>query len=235
MIPKILHQVWLGPERPPTACIASWHAQHPDWDCHLWTESSLPNDFTNQAIIEAADTFFSKADYIRYELLLRYGGVYADADSYCLRRIDNLLACNAFAAWESEQRRPGLVGNSAIGSIAGHPLTKELVANARTGKPAWKVSGPGYFTEQVAKTEGVTIYPSSYFYPLHHKQRRLLNVLKSTDNVESTIESLAKKHACDAYAIQLWGSTTGLYPWLCAGESSEPWKRERRRISDDCK
>ena len=56
MIPKIIHQIWLGPLPPPQRWLDSWRDHHPDWDYHLWTNekyqfcspiSWIPQDFLN--------------------------------------------------------------------------------------------------------------------------------------------------------------------------------------------
>jgi len=43
-IPKRIHQIWLGPKKPPhyfSQFREKWLQLHPNWEYHLWTESSL--------------------------------------------------------------------------------------------------------------------------------------------------------------------------------------------------
>ena len=84
----------------------TWRRMHPDWDYRLWTEANLPRDFTNQHLIDEEQSYPAMSDYIRYELLFRFGGVYIDADSYCLRPIDDLHRLDAFAVCEDEATSP---------------------------------------------------------------------------------------------------------------------------------
>ena len=43
MIPKKIHQIWLGDQKKrPQNLINSWKYKNPDWDHFLWTEENLP-------------------------------------------------------------------------------------------------------------------------------------------------------------------------------------------------
>ena len=45
MIPKIIHQIWLGPNKRPDIWMNSWKInyikKHPDWTYKLWTEKEI--------------------------------------------------------------------------------------------------------------------------------------------------------------------------------------------------
>lgn len=50
------------------------------------------------------------ADMMRQEILYSEGGIVIDADSLCMQPLDEaLLDCEAFACWESDMVRPGLI------------------------------------------------------------------------------------------------------------------------------
>ena len=56
------------------------------------------------------------ADIMRYEILFNEGGIALDADSLCLRPLEDwVLESAAFAAWEHEHIRPGLIAAGAMG------------------------------------------------------------------------------------------------------------------------
>ena len=38
MIPKIIHQIWIGPKPAPTNLMNSWKNKHPDFEYILWNE-----------------------------------------------------------------------------------------------------------------------------------------------------------------------------------------------------
>jgi mannosyltransferase OCH1-like enzyme len=125
---------------------------------------------------------------MRYEILYRHGGVYADADSISVRPLDDwLLQRPMFAVWESEEHAPGLIANSFIGAVPGHPALAEMIRRIgqlkdplnfrswwrpRPKRTApWKSTGPRLFTKVVSSQprERVTILPSIMFLPQHFR------------------------------------------------------------------
>jgi mannosyltransferase OCH1-like enzyme len=87
VIPRIIHQIWLGPLTPPSKALDSWKKKHPNWEYRLWTEDNLPN-LKNQHAFDVSDNYPQKADILRYELLEQFGGVYVDADVHCIKPVD---------------------------------------------------------------------------------------------------------------------------------------------------
>ena len=44
MIPKVIHQIWLGDQdRRPTPLIQTWKDMNPEWEHKLWTKENLPH------------------------------------------------------------------------------------------------------------------------------------------------------------------------------------------------
>ena len=83
-IPKIFHIIWIGPNPYPFGEYKeSWLKHNPHWELKYWNNDNLP-DLYNQKIFDLIPSWAGKADILRYELLYRYGGLYSDADSYCL-------------------------------------------------------------------------------------------------------------------------------------------------------
>ena len=119
MIPRILHQIWLGEKPFPYEQERStWLRRHPDWEHRLWTEAEVPGDLE---LVEAANLLrqpAERADILRLELLHRLGGVYADADMEALKPIDPLLDVPAFLGLLDS----GRVSNAVIGCEPGHPM-----------------------------------------------------------------------------------------------------------------
>lgn len=176
-IPRTIHQIWLGPAPPPLDLIETWRDAHPDWEHRLWTDAELPRPLVNQAQLEAMGELCGKADVLRYELLLRHGGVYVDADMECLRPLpESLLADPCFTAYESEEHRPGVIANGVIGAEPGHPLMAAMIMAIRRLEPAslrgrvaaW-TTGSYAFTRAVhAQAAAVRVHPSGLFYPDHY-------------------------------------------------------------------
>lgn len=90
-IPKTIHMIWIGPDPfPYQDNLNSYIRQNPTWKVKLWTDENLPK-IKNQVIYDALKPYATKADLLRIEILAIYGGVYADADSYCRRPLDELV------------------------------------------------------------------------------------------------------------------------------------------------
>jgi len=90
-IPKILHMIWIGPTPfPYEANFNSYRKKHPGWQIHLWTDKNLPA-LQNKKIYDSIPIWTTKADLLRLEILAKYGGVYVDVDSVCLKPIDKLI------------------------------------------------------------------------------------------------------------------------------------------------
>ena len=93
-IPRIIHQIWVGPKMPPSYFVTfqeKWKALHPNWEYRLWTDSELEDlNLELRDLIEASPNFAEKSDIIRSELLERFGGVYLDVDMDPLHALDEL-------------------------------------------------------------------------------------------------------------------------------------------------
>ncbi|CAK0801427.1 unnamed protein product [Prorocentrum cordatum] len=139
-IPKVVHQVWIGPREVPEEWIDSWREQHrsayPDWKHVLWRDDDvagvLPSGLSDA--YESLPHWCLKADIARYTILAKHGGVYMDADTAWLGRagLDSVMDGRRVAlAWENPPDEGfGLderIGNSVIGVVPGHPLMLSLM------------------------------------------------------------------------------------------------------------
>lgn len=176
-IPKILHQIWLGPKPRPQQWLDTWKTPHPDWQYNLWCESNIP-PLHNQKQFDTIQSYAGKADILRAEILFHHGGIYLDADSECLKPLDAaLLRYHFFASYENEKLRPGLIGNSAFGCEPNHPILGMWIDAIHrldligTEQP-WITVGPVLFTKVIRQYEAlfkkVAILPSHTFYPVHY-------------------------------------------------------------------
>lgn len=171
MMPKIIHQMWLG-GNPPMNLINTWIEKNPTWSHILWTEENLKNwRFHNQAKVDAMPEPNGKCDIMRYEILYHMGGFFVDVDTICLKPLpDELFQYDSLSVYEGEQQRGGLI---ACGFMASQPrceLMRLCIENIETVKsPAWWYVGPAYFTSIVQKYQyPIHICPSHYFIPKHY-------------------------------------------------------------------
>lgn len=86
-IPKIIHQIWIGPKPAPTDLMDTWRDKHPDFEYIRWSETELAErGFVSecQSQIDDMPEINGKADIYRWEILHKYGGIFVDADSVCV-------------------------------------------------------------------------------------------------------------------------------------------------------
>jgi mannosyltransferase OCH1-like enzyme len=174
-IPKILHQIWLGPRPEPLAWTRTWREMNPDFEYRLWTDDAidrmgLRNDDVYRRFV-CGDIYDGAADVARAEILLRYGGVYVDADSVALRPLADapFMGAGFFAQREPNESDPELVTNAFMGAVPGHPILARYVAvhaGIEELRPMWMVSGPGALTKVLATEtrNDVMILPWDTFF-----------------------------------------------------------------------
>jgi mannosyltransferase OCH1-like enzyme len=205
-IPKIIHQLWIGPKPAPINLMNTWKEKHPDFEYIYWNEEEFVKrdfKFKCQVKIDEIEEINGKADIMRWEILYKFGGIFLDADSICIEPFDNeLLNKKCFAGWEQEEVRPGLIATGTMGFPPKHPLVKEAVhwilnnevSQEKAMLMAWQSVGPGLLTRMynTGKFEDIFIFPSYTFLPIH-------------------LSGLEYKSHGKIYAFQAWGSTKQSY------------------------
>jgi hypothetical protein len=200
-IPKIIHQLWIGPNPAPLKWMNTWKEHNPDWEYRLWgNDEVFGREWVNQNHVDyyrEQKQWHGVADVCTYEILYENGGFMIGADSVCLAPIDELFYndFDSYSVWEQEQIRPGLISPlhaSEQGGIFAAELIAGLQRKETVGEP-WKSVGNQYMGEMYRKTRAkVKIFPSHYFNSPH------LTGLKyeGTDKI---------------YAEQKWGTTKQNY------------------------
>jgi hypothetical protein len=181
-IPKIIHQIWIGPKPRPYKLMDTWKDRHPEFEYILWNEEEFEKRgiiFECQSKIDSIEEINGKADIIRWELAYKYGGIFLDADSICIEPIDNyLMSHTAFASYENEQMRPSLVATGTMGFPIEYSLCKAAVmwilenpvSQQETGRRAWINVGPGLLTRLLSSNlyPEFKVLPSYAFLPIHY-------------------------------------------------------------------
>lgn len=164
MIPKIIHQVWVGEYDMPDKekkMSESIKNNHPDYTYHLWTNKNMPIIPDN--LKEIYETMYSKSDFvycadmIRLLVVYQYGGYYFDLDFEYLKNLndDYKYYSSEFNGWTNIEWRTGLLyghwgvgwqhcdytfANNAFGFEKGHPLMKYIVENMAPGSQVEKTT-----------------------------------------------------------------------------------------------
>jgi len=166
-IPKILHQIWLGPNPMPSEFIEwrnKWQTLHPDWTYMFHTDDILKEiPMYLQEYIDTCSHYSSKSNILRLYVVFKYGGVYCDTDFEWNQNIDVFLDNKFIIA----RQHGNLYCNAFFGSVPGNPvITYQLdrLQDYIKQSPPW---GPTLMTRAIEnnKTEDITILPTHYIYP----------------------------------------------------------------------
>ena len=204
-IPKIIHQIWVGNENPkPERLMQLWKDKHPDFVFQEWNEETIRKDFRLNKQIEEmykAKRWHGVADLVRYEVIYKYGGFVAPADSECLNPIDDLLDLGCFACYENEEYNKELV-SPHLGCCPGDKLIGEIIAvlekkETVLEKEPWRETGNLFLTTMIKKLDykEITILPSYTFIPKHRT-------------------GIEYKGDGKVYARHHWGTTKKIYSQL---------------------
>lgn len=145
----------------------------------MWGEKELSKrTWRNQDAIESlygAQRFCGVADLMRWEILYNEGGFAIDADSECVRPLEEWLFPTKVVAWRNcEYESHQLIANGYVYSAARHPVIDAVLQrmSAITDPLAddpWKLTGPVPFTETIRclRSPDVTMWPSFLMMPTH--------------------------------------------------------------------
>lgn len=191
-IPKIIHQIWLGPNLPPPQFAEFQEIVmrlHPDWEYHLWSEAQLEElNLDNWDIVEKSQNWAEKSDIIRCDLLDRFGGVYMDVDMEMYKSLNELHEKYDFYAGMEYPHKIATttnrvwVGISIMASRPHHPIMKawkRLIRNGwndvdlRYSSQIERVINHTYFPFTHAVMQEIDkpgntdmLFPATYFYPI---------------------------------------------------------------------
>lgn len=198
MIPKTIHYIWFGKNHYPELtkkCMESWEKYCPDYKLILWNEDNFDLDscqFVKEAYKEKKYAFVS--DYVRLEVLYKYGGVYLDTDVEITKSLDEFLNLHAFSGFEDEESIP----TGIMGCEKGNLLFKELL-NYYEGRTFIKDNGTydmvtnveiitnqlstkGFIPNNKLQTvDGFTLYPNDFFCPINPTS----GIINITDNTHA--------------------------------------------------
>lgn len=178
VIPKIFHQIWLGPKKLPRKYklwMKSWLKYNPDYDYILWRDNDIKNlKMINREIFFNTTNIAIKSDIARYEILKKYGGIYIDTDFECLKSIPHNLLRYDFVSSIIFSFKP-CIANGFMMAKPNCELIDNMIKNLKLPKKSTiiltiKYTGPGLLTKEYFKLKSsirknCLILPSNFFYP----------------------------------------------------------------------
>jgi mannosyltransferase OCH1-like enzyme len=183
VIPKTIHYVWVGAGELPDTMrqyVEGWRRLNPNFEVKEWNERNI--DFSHPFIqaAYASHSWASVADFVRIDILKKFGGIYLDADVELIRSLDNLINDECFLGFQLRERHSDWVANTVIGAIPNQNFIVE-VHNCFDGMVGWRnwesETGPRLITKLLVNNgletysdntllpNGVRLYGSKYFYP----------------------------------------------------------------------
>lgn len=162
-IPKVIHQTFKTSKLP---YITRWHISrlrknNPDYTYEFYDDNSIEAFLEKEFPAETLQLYrrlnigAAKADFFRYAVLIKKGGIYLDVDSAIRGSLNNFIQPDDTAVI-SHERNPGLFVQWGLIYDANHPFlvkTLELVLdNIRLNKyphDVHKMTGPQVYTDAI--------------------------------------------------------------------------------------
>lgn len=176
IVPRIIHQIWLGSKVPKKydRWRKSWIKHNPEFEYILWDEKKiLELGLINEKQFKEARNYGLKSDIARYEILYKFGGIYADTDFEALKPVDYKLLSQSFVAGQLFEHQPQ-INNALIISKPKSDLLKAVINHLpeypgeMSGLEVLNYSGANYLSKIIFDNrflEDIVILPSQYFYP----------------------------------------------------------------------
>lgn len=198
MIPKIIHQIWLGPHSPPIDWLNTWKngfcAKY-NWVYKLWRESDVEElNIVNHTEYKYADNYQQKSDIVRYEVLYRFGGIYLDCDMIWLNsnledylpiNTSNFIGVLEFPSRSTTTIGPPYISNGFIccskGNVAMKRCIEDIPERVKLGtRHAFIRTGPVLLNKSIK--EPIVVLPYIYVFPKDfHKKTDVVDPMEFKD------------------------------------------------------
>ena len=209
-VPKKIHQIWLGskiPQKYDRLC-KTWRDCHPDWEYKLWTDADIASfGMRNINQFNSTSNFGGKSDILRYEILYRHGGIYADTDFECIKPLDDLLYLDFFTG-TGHNEQPiwfnGLIGCTQHNRILESLVNEQKRPIGNNWDGIAHQTGPYYFSEIVTRHLRLDaamnlVFPTTFFYPVSNAIRDSIR-----EDTQSTREYVYSHLTPESRCAHLW-------------------------------
>jgi len=191
-IPKVIHQIWIGPREPPCLWIDTFRVDyceaHPSWGFKMWSDEQVAQlPMINGQIYREESMWQCKADILRLEFLWHHGGLYVDADMISVgnKNLDPIVELGKETGFviayepDTKDKPYSILGNSVIACTPHHPLTlmlilflKQTYYQKRHHIDVFAVTGPVMYTKclvdcnmPISIADQELLYPAFHFVP----------------------------------------------------------------------
>lgn len=171
MIPKIIHQIWIGWNNMKNDYInfsKGWIDLHPDFQYKLWGDTNINElKYLDLKKLKYCKNITEKVDYIRICILLEIGGLYIDLDFECCKNMSSLLEDCKLIIW---QEGPDILSNAFIGCEPENEIINEIYCNFdkiihKKRVPTRIKTGPIFVSKIINKNKDkIKILPGHYLY-----------------------------------------------------------------------
>jgi hypothetical protein len=222
LIPPLIHYCWFGNnplDRLAEKCIASWKTFFPNHEIKAWNDSNYDVStipYAREAYAQKKYAFVS--DYVRFDVLYRYGGIYFDTDVEVIRSFDSILQNGPFMGVEEEGRINAGLG---CGFEKKMPILREILdlyAGISFVNPDVRdtVTVVDYITlvfrnrgfdgkGGIQMISGITVYPEEYFNPVDY-DTHYLNITTNTCSIH---------HGAASWVGRPQRTGALIHRWLC--------------------
>jgi mannosyltransferase OCH1-like enzyme len=165
-IPKTIYQTYVNNQLPLITKIFVWWGRwcNPDYKYEFYDDARIEYFLKKEFSAEVINAYnkiaigAAKADFFRYAVLYKYGGVYVDIDGAILRPLKHIIKDDDVAVI-SRERHPGLFVQWALIFDKGHPLMertlKKCIENINTNCSPHNVlymTGPNVYSEVINRS-----------------------------------------------------------------------------------
>ena len=193
-IPKKIHLIWLGGEKPKkfNFLLERIKEKNKNYDVIEWNDNNINFELINQRLFDETENLGSKSDILRFELLYKYGGIYMDYDFLQIKSFDELLEYDFFAG--TDKNNPNEVWNSIVGSTPKNKICEKFLNDILNNEPikrheinrVMNETGPYYLTKLINDNNNkweydIKILKGDYFYPFPGAERHSIRSLNEND------------------------------------------------------
>lgn len=234
-IPKIIYQTWKTKQLHPNcvAIQASIQALNPDYEMKLYDDTDI-EEFIKREFDEYIYQCYmklnigaAKADFWRYCILYKYGGVYLDMDSVIIRPLSELIQGDEQCIITREGN-PGIFNNWIMIFEKGHPILLNAIQNCchnitnRTSRCVADLTGPsGPFTKAIIEIMA----------PIYNKECSLY--FEKDDTLNEVLNNPSQPIRCRFFSVDMAPFAFWKHPYtddLYRG--SVYWRHESKLFKD---